>query len=50
MSDARYLISDIGGTNIRLASFVSDPRDRLDEKTYKVDPKTGKPFDVSGRH
>jgi glucokinase len=46
MAEARYLISDIGGTNIRLASFVTDPRQRLDEKTYKLDPKTGKPFEV----
>jgi glucokinase len=46
MAEARYLISDIGGTNIRLASFITDPRQRLDEKTYKLDPKTCKPFEV----
>ena len=46
MTDARYLISDIGGTNIRLASFVTDPRQRLDVKTYKIDPATGQPWEV----
>jgi glucokinase len=45
MAEARYLISDIGGTNIRLATFVTDPRQRLDERTYKLDP-AGKPWEV----
>lgn len=46
MADDRFLIGDIGGTNIRLASFRSDPRQREQEVTYRLDPKTGKPFAV----
>jgi glucokinase len=43
---ARYLVSDIGGTNIRLATFATDPRQREDVVTYKLDPRTGKPWHV----
>ena len=47
-SDApRYLVSDIGGTNIRLATFVSDPRDRGDEVTYKRHADTNQPWSVA---
>ncbi len=44
--ETRYLVSDIGGTNIRLATFAADPRDRQDEATYKLNPATGQPWAV----
>ncbi len=46
MADTRYLVSDIGGTNIRFATFVSDPRQRQDVITYKLD-LAGKPWLVA---
>ncbi len=46
MPDPRFLICDIGGTNIRMATFAGDPRERKDETTYKFDAKTGKPYTV----
>ena len=42
----RFLISDIGGTNIRLAWFAEDPRQRHDVVTFRQDPKTAKPYEV----
>ena len=46
MDDPRYLVADIGGTNIRLATFATDPRQREAEVTYKLDPKTNRPWAV----
>ena len=46
MADERFLISDIGGTNIRLATCRSDPRQREQEIIYRLDPATGKPYAV----
>jgi glucokinase len=46
MTDQRFLICDIGGTNIRMAWFAHDPRDRQDVITYKIDPKTNKPYEI----
>ena len=46
MADERFLISDIGGTNIRLATCRSDPREREQEIIYRLDPATGKPYAV----
>ena len=43
----RYLVADIGGTNIRLATFATDPRQREDEQTYKLNPKTNKSWAVA---
>ena len=43
----RYLVSDIGGTNIRVATFAADPRDRQDEQTYRLNPATGHPWLVA---
>jgi glucokinase len=40
------LVSDIGGTNIRMAWFADDPRQRMDEANFRVDPKTGKPYEI----
>ena len=47
MTDTRYLVSDIGGTNIRFATFATDPRIRGDETTYKLSPTTGHPWRVA---
>ena len=46
MPDQNFLVSDIGGTNIRLAWFTENPRDRRDEITYRTDPKTNKPYEI----
>ncbi len=47
MPDAgRFLISDIGGTNIRVASFQSDPRQRESEIIYRLNPETNAPYEV----
>ncbi len=46
MADSHYLVSDIGGTNIRLAQFGTDPRQRENETTYKLNPATNKPWAV----
>src|SRR4051812_25475264 len=45
-SDNRFLIADIGGTNIRVASFVADPRQREAEITFRQNPATGQPYHV----
>jgi glucokinase len=42
----RFLISDIGGTNIRMAWFTGDPRNRNDVLTYRIDDKTKKPYEI----
>ena len=47
MPDPRFLVSDIGGTNIRLATFATDPRQREDEATYKINPATNRPWAVA---
>jgi glucokinase len=44
MPEQRFLISDIGGTNIRLAWFADDPRQRRDVRTFRTDPKTNQPY------
>jgi glucokinase len=46
MPHRRFLIGDIGGTNIRLASFQADPRLREHEVTYRTKPETGQPYGV----
>jgi glucokinase len=46
MPEQRFLISDIGGTNIRMAWFQGSPRERQNEVTFKIDPKTDKPYEV----
>ena len=46
MPDQHFLICDIGGTNIRMAWFTGDPRQRQDVLTYKIDPKTNKPYEI----
>ena len=46
MPEQHFLICDIGGTNIRMAWFTNDPRQRQDVITFKVDPKTGKPYEI----
>jgi glucokinase len=46
MATARHLVADIGGTNIRVASFRVDPRERETEITYRQHPDTGKPYAV----
>src|SRR5436305_762006 len=46
MAQQRFLVSDIGGTNIRVASFREDPRLREMETTYRIDSSNGKPFKV----
>jgi glucokinase len=46
MADKRYLVSDIGGTNIRFATFATDPRERADVTTYRLDAG-GKPWRVA---
>jgi glucokinase len=46
MLDPRFLVSDIGGTNIRFAWFGDDPRERVDEVTFKIDSKTNQPYEV----
>jgi glucokinase len=45
MPQPRFLVSDIGGTNIRLASFQTDPRQREMEVPYRLDPEN-KPYRV----
>ncbi len=47
MADQQFLIADIGGTNIRIASCGTDPRDRRHEITYRQNPETKKPFTVA---
>ena len=46
MPEPRFLISDIGGTNIRFASFVADPRQREYEIIYRINPKTKQAYHV----
>jgi glucokinase len=46
MPDQRFLIGDIGGTNIRMAWFAGDPRNRQDEIIYRIDPKTNRPYEI----
>jgi glucokinase len=46
MATARHLVADIGGTNIRIASFRVDPRERESEITYRLHADTGKPYAV----
>jgi glucokinase len=46
MAETQFLIADIGGTNIRLASCGSDPRQRQQEIVYRQNPKTNRPFSV----
>ena len=46
MPTSKCLIADIGGTNIRLAWFDGDPRNRQGEETFRTDPKTGKPYEI----
>jgi glucokinase len=46
MPEQQFLIADIGGTNIRLASCGSDPRQRHHEITYRLNPATKQPFTV----
>ncbi|HSV14281.1 MAG TPA: glucokinase [Tepidisphaeraceae bacterium] len=45
-TDRRFLVADIGGTNIRIASFTTDPRQREAEITYRLNPATNKPYQV----
>ena len=46
-ADKRYLVGDIGGTNIRLATFVADPRQRENQTTYRLDPGRNRPWGVA---
>lgn len=46
MAETRFLVGDIGGTNIRLATFRSDPRQREGEVIYRTNPQTNKPYQV----
>jgi glucokinase len=46
MPEQKFLIADIGGTNIRFAWFEGDPRQRRDETTYRIDPKTNHPYEI----
>ena len=46
MAAKKFLVSDIGGTNIRLAWFNGDPRERQDELIFKIDPQTNKPYEI----
>jgi len=46
MSKERFLVSDIGGTNIRIATFERDPRLRENEQSFRLNPKTNKPYGV----
>jgi len=46
MPEKKFLIADIGGTNIRLAWFEGDPRDRRDVTLYRFDPQTGRSCEI----
>jgi glucokinase len=46
MPEQKFLISDVGGTNIRLAWFEGDPRQRRDETTFRVSPRTSQPYEI----
>ena len=46
MPEQKFLISDIGGTNIRLAWFEGDPRQRRDETIYRLDATTNRPYEI----
>jgi len=46
MPEQKFLISDIGGTNIRLAWFEGSPRDRRDETTFRTNPQTNRPYEI----
>jgi glucokinase len=46
MAEQRYLVCDIGGTNIRVAAFDTDPRQRIAEVNYRENTDTREPWDV----
>ncbi|HMO27238.1 MAG TPA: glucokinase [Tepidisphaeraceae bacterium] len=46
MDKGRYLVCDIGGTNIRIAMFEGDPRHRTAEANYRENAKTGRAWEV----
>lgn len=46
MDKGRYLVCDVGGTNIRIAMFEGDPRNRTAEANYRENARTGRAWDV----